>query len=102
MVVNSLSLSLTAMVSPLIILVVLKKAYLYLILQTVLMVGVFIGPYFDEHNGLHEVGKIILVVGAIMVLLSYQYVGKAFTPSPIPKDSGELATDGIYAYARHP
>jgi protein-S-isoprenylcysteine O-methyltransferase Ste14 len=80
----------------------MKKGYLYVLAQVVLTIAVAIGPYFHERNGSTFIGKTLITLGLIIVLVSLRYLGKSITPSPYPKESGELITDGIYAYFRHP
>jgi protein-S-isoprenylcysteine O-methyltransferase Ste14 len=47
-------------------------------------------------------GAVFAIVGANAVYLSARALGKALTPFPRPRHSGELVTHGLYARARHP
>ena len=47
-------------------------------------------------------GAVLAIIGANAVYLSARALGKALTPFPRPRRSGELVTEGPYRYARHP
>jgi protein-S-isoprenylcysteine O-methyltransferase Ste14 len=47
-------------------------------------------------------GAVLAIAGANAVYLSARALGKALTPFPRPRRSGELVTEGPYSYARHP
>jgi protein-S-isoprenylcysteine O-methyltransferase Ste14 len=44
----------------------------------------------------------LLAVGAVILGLSFLALGKSLTAHPIPAKQGELVTDGLYRFARHP
>jgi protein-S-isoprenylcysteine O-methyltransferase Ste14 len=48
------------------------------------------------------VTAVLLVVGFGILGLSFLALGKSLTAHPIPASRGELVTDGLYRYARHP
>ena len=45
---------------------------------------------------------VLLAVGVVILGLSFLALGKSLTAHPIPAKQGELVTDGLYKYARHP
>ena len=45
---------------------------------------------------------VLLVTGFGILGLSFLALGKSLTAHPIPASKGELVTDGLYRYARHP
>ena len=44
----------------------------------------------------------LVTVGIAIAYLGARRLGKTLTPSPIPREGGELHTSGIYASVRHP
>ena len=48
------------------------------------------------------VTAVLLVAGFGILGLSFLALGKSLTAHPIPASRGELVTDGLYRYARHP
>ena len=44
----------------------------------------------------------LVTVGIALAYLGARRLGKTLTPSPIPRQGGELHTSGIYASVRHP
>jgi len=49
-----------------------------------------------------SLAAVFVATGITAVVLGGLRLGKTLTPSPIPKDAGFLATQGIYRYVRHP
>jgi protein-S-isoprenylcysteine O-methyltransferase Ste14 len=45
---------------------------------------------------------ILLAMGFVILGLSFLALGKSLTAHPIPAKKGELVTDGLYSFARHP
>jgi protein-S-isoprenylcysteine O-methyltransferase Ste14 len=45
---------------------------------------------------------ILLAMGFVILGLSFLALGKSLTAHPIPAKKGELVTDGLYRFARHP
>jgi len=45
---------------------------------------------------------VLLAVGLVILGLSFLALGKSLTAHPIPAKKGELVTDGLYRFARHP
>lgn len=45
---------------------------------------------------------VLLALGLVILGLSFLALGKSLTAHPIPAKQGELVTDGLYRFARHP
>jgi len=45
---------------------------------------------------------VLLAMGVVILGLSFLALGKSLTAHPIPAKQGELVTDGLYGFARHP
>ena len=45
---------------------------------------------------------VLLAMGLVILGLSFLALGKSLTAHPIPAKQGELVTDGLYRFARHP
>ena len=41
-------------------------------------------------------------VGAVWAIIAALRLGERLTPTPVPRDGGQLRTDGPYAHVRHP
>ena len=44
----------------------------------------------------------MVLKGVLIAIAGGMALGSSLTPTPIPKDDGQLVTSGIYAYIRHP
>jgi len=40
--------------------------------------------------------------GVLLGVIAGARLGGSLTPSPIPRESGELTTSGVYRFVRHP
>lgn len=47
-------------------------------------------------------GVALVAVGAVIAVLAGLRLGPNLTPTPLPKEDGELITAGFYQYVRHP
>jgi protein-S-isoprenylcysteine O-methyltransferase Ste14 len=45
---------------------------------------------------------VLLAIGLVILGLSFLALGRSLTAHPIPAKKGELVTDGLYRFARHP
>jgi protein-S-isoprenylcysteine O-methyltransferase Ste14 len=45
---------------------------------------------------------VLLATGVVVLGLSFLALGRSLTAHPIPAKKGELVTDGLYRFARHP
>lgn len=48
------------------------------------------------------VGLSLVALGGIIAVVAGTGLGRALTPTPVPRDSAELTTTGIYGLVRHP
>lgn len=51
---------------------------------------------------LQALAILVLVAGVALIAVSALGLGPALTATPVPKDSGELVTTGLFHYVRHP
>ena len=49
-----------------------------------------------------SVTVVLILAGVVILGLSFLALGKSLTAHPIPAKQGELVTDGLYKFARHP
>lgn len=76
--------------------------WLWVVGQALLGVG-FVLSGWELHAPIAvAVGVIIVVSGSVIGLLAMRTLGDALTPTPVPRDSATLRTNGIYAWVRHP
>ena len=47
-------------------------------------------------------GGVLVATGAAIAVLAGLRLGPNLTPTPLPKEDGELVTAGFYQYVRHP
>jgi protein-S-isoprenylcysteine O-methyltransferase Ste14 len=48
------------------------------------------------------IGRALEYVGIIGIFVSAYSIRRSLTAMPLPKEHGELATNGLYKYVRHP
>lgn len=51
---------------------------------------------------LHRGGSAVTALGVAIVVVAALRLGRSLTPTPVPKDDGQLATGGLYRFVRHP
>jgi protein-S-isoprenylcysteine O-methyltransferase Ste14 len=83
------------------------RSRIYVGIQFALLLALIIYP--DDATGWASQNKLFEVAGTVLVLIGFaiefasgRALGRSLTPSPIPRDSSELVTAGIYKYLRHP
>ncbi len=90
---------------------VAKKVTLLLSVQVASCGMILIGPTLDRmpeqvlwqsFRVLNCFFGVVFVISFLVFLFALLNLGRALTPSPIPKRSGTLVVDGLYAYSRHP
>jgi protein-S-isoprenylcysteine O-methyltransferase Ste14 len=83
-----------------------KKRGLYFVIgQFALLALLFVMPHghlWFLSESLGSVGIAILMLGLVLVLMGIVSLGNSLTASPVPKNTGELRTTGMYAIVRHP
>jgi len=73
--------------------------------QVVLLVALVLlpmGELWPTPSWLERTGQAIGVLGAFWALVAGLRLGDRLTPTPVPRDGGQLRTDGPYAHVRHP
>ena len=83
-----------------------KKSRLLVTVQFILLAVIFFVPTGPVSPSAPEwvvsLGSLIVWPGLGIVLLSIFKLGQSLTASPIPKETAELKTDGLYKWIRHP
>ncbi len=77
----------------------LVAAQAVLILVLVLLPS---GDAWPTPSWLEVTGLVIGGLGAVWALVAALRLGERLTPTPVPRDGGQLRTDGPYAHVRHP
>ncbi len=77
----------------------LVAAQVVLILVLVLLPS---GDAWPTPTWLEVTGLAIGGLGAVWELVAALRLGERLTPTPVPRDGGQLRTDGPYAHVRHP
>jgi len=73
--------------------------------QAVLLVALVVLPSADHWPvpaALATLANILFFGGLALLGVAALRLGPALTPTPIPKQDGQLATTGLYAFMRHP
>lgn len=60
------------------------------------------GDAWPTPSWLEVTGLVTAGLGAVWALIAALRLGERLTPTPVPRDGGELRTDGPYALVRHP
>ncbi len=81
-----------------------KVAATYVAVQAIIL-ALLIFVDFSFYSGISRfrvVGTLFEWLGAIGILLSAYSIRTSLTAMPLPKERGQLATNGLYSYVRHP
>ncbi len=79
--------------------------WMFVAAQVALLLLIVIAPSGDDWatpGWLTGLGWIISIIGVGIALAASVRLGSALTPTPVPSTRGELATQGMYTYVRHP
>jgi protein-S-isoprenylcysteine O-methyltransferase Ste14 len=79
--------------------------WVFVAVQAVLLAALVLVPGADHWPTppwLRGIGLATILVGLGVVAVSSLRLGPALTATPVPSSSGQLATGGLYRYARHP
>lgn len=60
------------------------------------------GKAWATPDWLQLTGLAIGAVGGVWAIVAALRLGDGLTPTPVPRDGGQLRTDGPYAHVRHP
>ena len=83
------------------------RGYIYVAGQFLLLFVLFTAPRQANPFGplsdlLSYVGIALMFAGVIVLVMSFLNLGRSLTANPVPKETAELVTTGIYARVRHP
>lgn len=73
--------------------------------QFVLIIGLAVAPrgeLWERSSDALAIALTLVAAGVVVAVVAAVGLGRSLTPSPIPRESGELTTTGIYALVRHP
>ena len=79
--------------------------WIFVAVQAALIIGLVLLPGRADWAtpvSITAVGLGFLVVGFTIMGIAALRLGRSLTPTPVPKNSGELQTQGLYQYVRHP
>lgn len=79
--------------------------WLFVVAQVLLLLLIIVAPSGDDWatpGWLTGLGWVISIGGVVLALAASLRLGSALTPTPVPTARGDLRTDGIYSYMRHP
>ncbi len=82
-----------------------RIGWAFVAVQAVLLVVLVLAPDADHWptGGAVRIGSALLVgAGLTVMVVAALGLGSALTPTPVPRSSGQLATQGLYRYCRHP
>ena len=78
---------------------------LFVGIQATLLIALIALPsstHWPTPEPLRVLGLVIAIIAVGLVLVAATDLGAALTATPVPKPSGELRTDRLYGYVRHP
>lgn len=83
------------------------RGYIYVAGQFLLLFVLFTAPRATNPFGplsdvLSYLGIAFMFAGVIVLVMSFINLGRSLTANPVPKETAELVTTGIYARVRHP
>ena len=82
-----------------------RRGWLFVAAQAALLVTLVVLPGRDDWPvpaWLSALGGALVVCGLALVVAAGLRLGPALTPSPEPTAAGQLRTDGLYRWVRHP
>ncbi len=79
--------------------------WLFVAAQAVLLIAIILIPgadHWDRPGWLMTLASVLTVAGIVIIAMGAFGLGSALTPTPVPRQTGELQTDGLYRLVRHP
>jgi len=73
--------------------------------QAVLLVTLILLPGGDDFSvpgWLRALANIVFAAGCVIAVVAGVSLGRSLTATPVPSASGELRSDGLYRWSRHP
>ena len=83
----------------------IARGGLWVLLQIPLLIAAYVLPLAERAAAppaLRVLGVIGIVGGLLLTAAALAQLRRALTPFPEPRADGELRTDGLYAWVRHP
>lgn len=77
----------------------------YVVGQFALLLMLFLAPHgslWFLSGALGNIALGLVLVGLIITMLGIVSLGNSLRATPVPKESAELRTTGLYAFVRHP
>jgi protein-S-isoprenylcysteine O-methyltransferase Ste14 len=82
-----------------------RKGWLFVAVQAILLITLVALPGADAWSTPRWVelsGLALFGSGVAIGILAAVNLGRSLTPTPVPIDDGQLSTDGMYRFTRHP
>lgn len=79
--------------------------WVYVAIQAIVIAVVVLLPGRDDWptpSWVVLAGGAVVLLGFALMAVAALNLGTTLTPTPVPKESGTLRTDGFYQYVRHP
>ncbi len=77
----------------------------FVAVQAILIIALVVLPGRNDWptpTGVTAVGSGVIIAGFVIMGVAALRLGRSLTPTPVPKTSGELQTNGLYQFVRHP
>jgi len=84
-----------------------SRAWFYVVLQFLLIFLLVLSPRMTSPYGAASeivglIGLALIMTGSAVLLFSFLKLGNSLTALPIPREQGQLVTNGLYSRVRHP
>ncbi len=82
-----------------------RRGWLYVAAQVILLGALIVLPNRSDWpvaDWLRLLSNILFFGGLALVALAALGLGPSLTPTPVPKETGQLVTAGFYRWVRHP
>jgi protein-S-isoprenylcysteine O-methyltransferase Ste14 len=82
-----------------------KRGEGWLLVQGVLFLLIAAAPFLAPYpfpTWLRALGAVVLLASAALAALGMLALGPSLSPFPMPVDNGQLITDGVFGFVRHP
>lgn len=80
-------------------------AWAFVLVQLVLLAAVFLLPAggdWTTPDRLSNAARVLSLIGLVVLAAGLVNLGRSATPLPLPVKDGELRSNGLYRYVRHP
>lgn len=76
--------------------------WLWVLGQGVIAVAFLLSPWSPHGTVAIVIGVPVALLGGLVAVAALRSLGDALTPTPVPRETSTLHTDGIYSVVRHP